>query len=189
MLVKNTGKKCLGFGALALLPDATGELPEGYGADHPVVKFYLGKKWLVEVKGKGGQKPAADLPPNDPPPNIPPADPPPNVPPVNTPPEMTDAEKAAALAAFNANTGDGADGEGDDGSGTGDPGDGSGAEHNDDGGEKFNGLPLNEKISAVKKMNLAPLRARAEKLGIAYTEADTKAVLAGKIIEKLTEMG
>ena len=50
MLVKNTGKKCIGFGSLILTPDAVGELPEGYSAEHPTVKFYIDKKWLEEVK-------------------------------------------------------------------------------------------------------------------------------------------
>ena len=49
MLVKNTGQKAIGFGTLVLPPDAVNTLPEGYGPEHPTVKFYLSKKWLVEV--------------------------------------------------------------------------------------------------------------------------------------------
>ena len=68
MLVKNAGKKTIGFGALVLPPDAVDTLPEGYGADHPTVKFYLAKKWLVEVKG--GKAPTDETPPPITPPEL-----------------------------------------------------------------------------------------------------------------------
>jgi hypothetical protein len=57
MLIKNIGKKCIGFGALVLTPDAVGALPGGYSLDHPTVKFYLEKGWIAPVKG-GGPGPA-----------------------------------------------------------------------------------------------------------------------------------
>jgi len=49
VLVKNTTNKPIGFGSVILLPDSISKLPEGFGPDHPTVKFFLGKKWLVEV--------------------------------------------------------------------------------------------------------------------------------------------
>jgi len=52
MLVKNIGKKCIGFGSLVLPPDAVGTLPAGYGSEHPTVKFYISKKWLAPVNGE-----------------------------------------------------------------------------------------------------------------------------------------
>jgi len=84
MQVKNTGKKCIGFGTVVLAPDAVGTLPDGYGADHPTVKYLMDKKWLTPVKG-GKAAPA-----NDPPPQTPPANDP--------PPELTEEEKAAKAA-------------------------------------------------------------------------------------------
>ena len=63
MLVQNIGKKVIGFGAVALPPDAVGTLPAGYGPEHPVVKFYLDKKWIKEVKGGKSVAPKVDTPP------------------------------------------------------------------------------------------------------------------------------
>ena len=135
MLVKNTGKKCIGFGALVLLPDAVDTLPDGYGPEHPVVKFFISKKWLTVIKGKTAPAPA-DPPPQNPPP----------VDPFSVPTEEeAEAARKAGIAA---------------------------------------------KIKEVGKMNLEPLRVEATALGIEWTAADTKAVLAKKITEKLTaEMG
>ena len=53
MIVKNTGKKTIGFGELVLPPDAESALPEGYGPDHPTVVFYVNKKWLTEISVPG----------------------------------------------------------------------------------------------------------------------------------------
>ena len=50
MLVKNTGKRVLGFGSVTMQPDEIKELPDGYGAKHPTVKFYLAKGWLVQAE-------------------------------------------------------------------------------------------------------------------------------------------
>lgn len=49
MLVKNMGKKCIGFGKEVILPDETKPLPAGYGETHPTVAFYLAKGYLVKV--------------------------------------------------------------------------------------------------------------------------------------------
>ena len=69
MTVKNKTNKPIGFGNLVLLPDNIGTLPEGFGADHPTVKFYISKKWLEVVKGKAAKSAAPakdDDPPVDP---------------------------------------------------------------------------------------------------------------------------
>ena len=55
MLVKNTGKKIIGMGAVYVAPNEKIELPEGYGPEHPTIKFYLAKKWLTPVKEKAAQ--------------------------------------------------------------------------------------------------------------------------------------
>ena len=80
MLVKNTGQKTIGFGALVLPPDAVDTLPTGFDAKHPTVQFYLSKGWLTEVKEKDNTPPPANLP-QDP------------------PPELTEEQKAAAETA------------------------------------------------------------------------------------------
>jgi len=49
MFVKNTSNKPMGFGAVVILPDEIKELPKGFGPDHPTVKFFLLKNWLVQV--------------------------------------------------------------------------------------------------------------------------------------------
>lgn len=49
MLVKNTSQKVIGFGTLCLLPGETKELPAGFGENHPVVLFYLKKKYIVKA--------------------------------------------------------------------------------------------------------------------------------------------
>jgi len=50
MFVKNTGQKCIGLGDVTILPDETKELPKGYGENHPTVKFYLAKGWLIPAE-------------------------------------------------------------------------------------------------------------------------------------------
>ena len=50
MFVKNTGQKCIGLGDVTILPDETKELPKGYGENHPTVKFYLAKGWLISAE-------------------------------------------------------------------------------------------------------------------------------------------
>ena len=49
MLVKNIGKKTIGFGAEYILPDQTKELPVGYGETHPTVEYYFKRNYLVKV--------------------------------------------------------------------------------------------------------------------------------------------
>jgi len=60
MLVKNASAKPIGFGSTILMPEdvcslpplnAKGE-PEGYGPNHPTIKFYLERKWLVPTESK-----------------------------------------------------------------------------------------------------------------------------------------
>ena len=50
MLVNNKHGKIIGAGSFTLLPGETGELPEGYDKDHPVIAFYFDKGYLVEVE-------------------------------------------------------------------------------------------------------------------------------------------
>lgn len=49
MKVKNLTVKPIGFGSTIILPDDTGVLPQGYGKDHPTVKYYLSRNWIKEV--------------------------------------------------------------------------------------------------------------------------------------------
>jgi hypothetical protein len=49
MKVKNISGKVVGFGNTHILPGEVGELPQGYSESHPVVKFYLEKKFLASV--------------------------------------------------------------------------------------------------------------------------------------------
>ena len=44
---------------------------------------------------------------------------------------------------------------------------------------------VNKQVVAVKKMNIESLRKQADELGIAYTEADPRATLLEKVLEKL----
>ena len=62
MEVRNAGRKCIGFGSVVLLPEEVKTLPEGFGPEHPVVKFYIAKKWLVPVEG-GNAQPLRETPP------------------------------------------------------------------------------------------------------------------------------
>ncbi|GHU52697.1 hypothetical protein AGMMS49975_09040 [Clostridia bacterium] len=52
MRVKNKYTSHIGFGTIRILPGETAELPRGYGADHPTVKFYISRGWLEIVGGK-----------------------------------------------------------------------------------------------------------------------------------------
>jgi len=54
MTIKNTGKKILGFGKLAILPGEIGVLPEGFDANHPTVAYYIKKKWIEETEDAPG---------------------------------------------------------------------------------------------------------------------------------------
>ncbi len=51
MKVKNLTVKPMGFGATIILPDEVGTLPQGYGKDHPTVKYYLSRNWIKVVGG------------------------------------------------------------------------------------------------------------------------------------------
>ncbi len=61
MKVKNLTVKPMGFGATIILPDEVGVLPQGYGEDHPTVKYYLSRNWIKVVGGAhgSGNTPAA----------------------------------------------------------------------------------------------------------------------------------
>jgi hypothetical protein len=61
MIVKNIGKKTIGFGTLVLPPDAKDVLPDGFGKEHPTVSFYFKKGWIEEVDGGGIDNPLHDL--------------------------------------------------------------------------------------------------------------------------------
>ncbi len=54
MKVKNLTVKPMGFGATIILPDEVGTLPQGYGKDHPTVKYYLSRNWIKVVGGADG---------------------------------------------------------------------------------------------------------------------------------------
>jgi hypothetical protein len=69
-----------------MLPDNISELPEGFGPQHPTVKFFLGKGWLVPVD-KDAKAP-------DPIPGLTPE----KVTPENTTTELTQEEAAAKAA-------------------------------------------------------------------------------------------
>ena len=49
MKVKNLTVKPMGFGATIILPDEVGTLPQGYGKDHPTVKYYISRNWIKVV--------------------------------------------------------------------------------------------------------------------------------------------
>ena len=49
MYVKNISGKPIGIGSLTLLPNESGELPKGYGEKHPVIVYYLGRKYLKQA--------------------------------------------------------------------------------------------------------------------------------------------
>ncbi|MDR3165440.1 MAG: hypothetical protein LBU13_07660 [Synergistaceae bacterium] len=58
MKIMNRHTTSIGFGTLSVLPDTAAELPREFTADHPVVKFYIGKKW-IEIVGDVPTKGAA----------------------------------------------------------------------------------------------------------------------------------
>ena len=51
--VKNTGPKIIGLGSLIVNPDENAPLPEGFGTDHPTVKFFFARGWLERVTENG----------------------------------------------------------------------------------------------------------------------------------------
>jgi hypothetical protein len=59
MKVKNCHTTSIGFGTLSVLPDTVAELPREFTADHPVIKFYIGKKWIEIIGGAPAKKAAA----------------------------------------------------------------------------------------------------------------------------------
>lgn len=64
MKVKNLTVKPMGFGATIILPDEVGTLPQGYGKDHPTVKYYLSRNWIKVVddaNGNGGAPAAVNV--------------------------------------------------------------------------------------------------------------------------------
>lgn len=62
MKIKNCHTTSIGFGTLSVLPDAVAELPREFTADHPVVKFYIGKKWIKAVGDAPARKSASPQP-------------------------------------------------------------------------------------------------------------------------------
>jgi len=67
MKVTNTGPKILGFGLLHIAPGETKELPAGFGAEHPTVKFFLGRGWLTQTSDGGVLVPSGTTSGEDPP--------------------------------------------------------------------------------------------------------------------------
>ena len=51
--VKNTGPKTIGLGSLIVNPGENASLPEGFGTDHPTVKFFFARGWLERVTESG----------------------------------------------------------------------------------------------------------------------------------------
>jgi len=60
MVVRNIGAKVIGFGQLVVLPGDIQELPPGYSEKHPVVRFYLEKKFIEAVASVPAPHPAAN---------------------------------------------------------------------------------------------------------------------------------
>jgi len=58
MVVRNIGAKVIGFGQLVVLPGDIQELPPGYNEKHPVVQFYLEKKFIEAVSSIHATVPA-----------------------------------------------------------------------------------------------------------------------------------
>ena len=52
MLVRNASVKTLGFGDKYIVPGEVGELPKGFGKQHPTVNYFLSKGWLTIVEAK-----------------------------------------------------------------------------------------------------------------------------------------
>ena len=59
MKIKNRHTTSIGFGTLSVLPDTVADLPREFTADHPVVKFYIGKNWIEVVGDASAKKKAA----------------------------------------------------------------------------------------------------------------------------------
>ena len=59
MKIKNCHTTSIGFGTLSVLPDAVAVLPREFTADHPVIKFYIGKKWIEIMSDSKSKKAAA----------------------------------------------------------------------------------------------------------------------------------
>ena len=59
MKIKNCHTTSIGFGTLSVLPDAVAVLPREFTADHPVIKFYIGKKWIEIISDPQTKKTAA----------------------------------------------------------------------------------------------------------------------------------
>jgi hypothetical protein len=57
MKVRNNYTTTIGVGSLTILPDAVVELPEKFGDKHPVIAYYISRKWLTEV----GNEPSAPV--------------------------------------------------------------------------------------------------------------------------------
>ena len=58
MKVKNNYTSHLGFGATRIVPGETAPLPEGYDNNHPVVAYYISRKWLKVVGDEKGDSEA-----------------------------------------------------------------------------------------------------------------------------------
>ena len=144
----------MGFDKIVILPDETKELPAGFGPDHPTVKFFLLKKWLVQAEAPSSN-------------------------PWQLTPEQeaakaaADAEKAAAKAANDAAVKAAEDA--------------AKAKAAEDAAKAAaqKKADADAKIASLARMNLEELRKEAAAAGVAYAEADTKAVIAQKITEKL----
>lgn len=59
MKIKNCHTTSIGFGTLSVLPDTVAALPREFTADHPVIKFYVGKKWIKIIGDTPTKKAAA----------------------------------------------------------------------------------------------------------------------------------
>jgi hypothetical protein len=58
MFVQNTSAKPIGFVGGFIMPGKTGELPKGYGENHPTIQFYLKKGWLTKIDALPADTPA-----------------------------------------------------------------------------------------------------------------------------------
>lgn len=152
MKIKNLTIKPIGFGSTVILPDEIGTLPQGYGKNHPTVKYYLSRKWIKEIGGAGDSGSASavgvDVSLNH----------------GGTPTGNADSDP---------------DGGGADNS-TGDPNsnpDGSDASGENTGGAPAGGSPN----KSLDRMNKEELQALAFQRGIQFVEADTRQVLIDKI--------
>ena len=63
MKIKNNYTSHLGFGATRILPGEIidiKDMPKGYGMNHPLIQWYISKKWL-EIVGKRAIPAASDI--------------------------------------------------------------------------------------------------------------------------------